>query len=101
VRQKLRQADAKTHVACLAEKPTDFAAALEAKDADWVYVRYVPSAEEASKVHAAGKRLFIAGPTVAGREAANWKQAASAGIDGILTDYPLELAELLRGERGQ
>jgi len=101
VRRKLRQADAKSHTACLAEKPSDFAAALDAADADWVYVRYVPSAAEAAKVHAAGKRLFIAGPTVAGRETANWKQAASAGTDAILTDYPLELAEMLReGARG-
>jgi hypothetical protein len=33
---------------------------------------------------------FIAGVTV------NWRQAAQAEIEGILTDYPLELQATLR-----
>ena len=43
-----------------------------------------------------GKRAFLAGPVVAGREPLNWRRAIYAGIDGILTDYPMELAALIR-----
>ncbi len=44
----------------------------------------------------ASKRVFIAGPTVAGLLADNWLHAAKVGIDAILTDYPLELRSSLQ-----
>lgn len=43
------------------------------------------------------KRVFIAGTTVSGHVPENWRKAADGGVDGILTDYPLELAVMLRG----
>jgi hypothetical protein len=46
-----------------------------------------------------GKRAFIAGKTVAGNLPDNWRKAAGVGIDGILTDYPIELGTLLREKR--
>jgi hypothetical protein len=42
------------------------------------------------------KRAFIAGPTVSDNLPANWQQAVIVGIDGILTDYPLELRITIR-----
>ena len=48
---------------------------------------------------AAGKRVFIAGPTVAGLERQNWRDAAVRGVDAILTDYAAELARQIREER--
>ncbi len=96
IRRKLRTADAKAHVACLANTPAGFPMALKDEESDWVYFRYVPSAKEIGRVHAAKKRAFIAGPTVAGRTPANWKKAADAGMDAILTDYSLDLAQQLR-----
>jgi glycerophosphoryl diester phosphodiesterase len=96
VRQRLREADKGAHVACVANVPDEFAAALADEWADWVYVRYVPGREEADRVHRAGKRLFIAGPTVAGHEAENWKTAIEHGVDAVLTDYSLELRRQLR-----
>jgi hypothetical protein len=37
--------------------------------------------------------------TVSGNVPDQWRVAIDAGIDAILTDYPLELASLLRGLR--
>ncbi len=96
VRRALRQADRETQVACLAQTAKDLPAALSDKDSDWVYLRFVPSQEELDQIHKASKRAFIAGPTVAGLERANWQAALQAGIDAILTDYPLELADETR-----
>ncbi|MBI3466692.1 MAG: hypothetical protein HY000_27070 [Planctomycetes bacterium] len=90
----------RAHAAALANSPDQISAVLADATADWVYVRFIPTAEQAAQVHAAGKRLFIAGPNVAGDEAANWRQAAAAGIDAILSDYPLECRQALRPAAG-
>lgn len=96
VRQKLRAADSSTHVACVANTAAELPSAIDDALSDWVYVRFVPSQAEIAKIHRAGKKAFIAGPTVAGEKIENWSKATTAGIDGILTDYPLSLAEQLR-----
>ena len=93
---KQREADEAAHVACLANASDDLAAALEDVHSNWVYFRYLPRPAELEKVHQHGKRAFLAGPVVAGREPLNWRRAMYAGIDAILTDYPMELAALIR-----
>jgi glycerophosphoryl diester phosphodiesterase len=96
VRKKLRQADAKAPVAVLAQTTDDLPAALDDKHADWVYVRFVPSAEQAAKIHKAGKRVFLSGPAVSGQEPDNWRRAREARVDVILTDFPLECRQAWR-----
>jgi glycerophosphoryl diester phosphodiesterase len=96
VRRRLRAADAHTPVAVLCPRPTDLPIALADRDADWVYIRFVPSTSQVAEVHRAGKRVFLVGPAVSGREPANWRQAQAAGVDAILTDYPLECRESWR-----
>ena len=96
VRGRLREADKAAHVACLANSADGLAAALDDVASDWVYFRYLPRPAELEEVHQRGKRAFLAGPVVAGREPLNWRRAIYAGIDGILTDYPMELAALIR-----
>ena len=96
VRRRLRETDKATQVACLANAANDLAAALEDVDSNWVYFRYLPRPAELEQVHQHGKRAFLAGPVVAGREPLNWRRAMYAGIDSILTDYPMELAALIR-----
>jgi glycerophosphoryl diester phosphodiesterase len=98
VRRQLLNADATARVARLAESAEGMAQAVQAADCNWLYVRHLPGKEEVGRVHAAGKRLFLSGPKVAGLEPETWKQAAELGIDAILTDHPLELAGRLRGE---
>ncbi|MCX7420409.1 MAG: DUF885 family protein [Planctomycetia bacterium] len=90
VREKLKEADASAHVARLAIELQS--SALTKDDEDWCYLRFLPTRDEVDRIHKAGKRAFIAGPTVVGIEHTNWQAALYAGVDGILTDYPLELA---------
>jgi glycerophosphoryl diester phosphodiesterase len=96
VRRRLRNVSAAAHTAHLAPTASDIDAAIADKDADWVYVRFLPTGDDMARIHAAGKRVFLAGPLVAGNEPANWAAAADRRIDAILTDFPLELARQLR-----
>ncbi|MBI5758840.1 MAG: hypothetical protein HZA46_10020 [Planctomycetales bacterium] len=96
VRRKLRAADPSAHVACLAGVVGDLSAATDDKTSDWAYLRFVPAPEDIARIHKAGKRAFLAGSTVSGFERDNWKCAMLSGIDGLLTDYPLELAQEIR-----
>lgn len=98
IRALLKKANRHAQTAQLAKSPEQIAPILADADSDWVYVRFVPTGEQAASIHQAGKRIFIAGPLVAGEETANWQAAADAGVDAILTDYPLELAKRLRGK---
>lgn len=96
VRRRLRAADPKAPVAILAQTAADLSAALADRDADWAYVRFVPTAAQVAEAHRAGKRVFLAGPTVAGCEPANWGLAHAAGVDALLTDYPLDCRQRWR-----
>lgn len=95
-RQEIRRASARAHTAALAGSDEEFSRALAAPDADWVYLRFLPSRTQIEAVHEAGKRAFIAGPTVAGNVPKNWQQAAGVEVDAVLTDYPLEMRAALR-----
>ncbi|QDU92643.1 glycerophosphodiester phosphodiesterase [Lignipirellula cremea] len=101
VRQDIRAASQAAQTAVVANKAGEFADALGTTEGDWVYFRFLPTGKQIEAVHQAGKRAFIAGATVSGNIPENWQQAAEAGIDGILTDYPMELAALLRRDRSQ
>jgi len=99
VRARLRAADTTTHVACLADHAGQLSQAIDDEHSDWVYFRYLPSPAETGLVTAAGKQSFIAGPSVAGQLPVNWKRALHSSLDAVLTDYPLELASLIREVR--
>lgn len=90
VREKLLEANAKAECAALCPVADRLNDAIADKTASWVYVRFVPTAAEVERVHAAGKRVFLVGPLVMGNEPANWAKGRAAGVDAILTDYPLE-----------
>lgn len=91
VREKIKAASKEGQTAAVANNAGEFSAALSASNADWVYVRFIPTKQQVEAVHRAKKLVFIAGPTVSGDVPKNWQHAADVGIDGILTDYPLEL----------
>ncbi|MBI1347302.1 hypothetical protein GC163_13565 [bacterium] len=98
VRSQLKRTNRAAQTAAVANNPGEFPAILQAPDVDWIYFRYIPSAEEIAQIQRAQKQSFIAGPTVAGHLPTAWQQAAAVGINGILTDYPLELRALFRHE---
>ncbi|MCA9042175.1 MAG: sulfatase-like hydrolase/transferase [Planctomycetaceae bacterium] len=98
VRASLRKGSPQVHTAALANNESEFTDALQAADADWVYLRFLPSKAQMEAIHQAGKLAFIAGVTVGGHLPDNWHQAANAGIDAILTDYPQELENLLQNK---
>lgn len=106
VRQRLMAANRDAIVAVLAQTPNDLPAALADKGARWAYLRFIPTEAQVQAIKAAGKKIFVAGPTVAGPPTqnnveANWRAATAAGVDAILTDYPLDLARLLRESQAQ
>ena len=96
VRGRLYQTSKSAHIAHVAHNPQELIGSINDPQADWVYVRYLPSGKDVERIHARGKRVFIAGKTVSGEERANWQAAREIGIDAILTDHALKLQSLLR-----
>lgn len=99
VRDMIRNVATNAHTAAVANTTEEFPMALAATNADWVYFRYLPPKGQMEAVRSEGKRAFIAGAAVSGNVPENWQHAVDVGIDGILTDYPLELAGVLRKAR--
>ena len=53
-----------------------------------------------AKIHASGKQCSIAGGSlVGGQFPSNWAKATTAGVDAILTDYPLVLRQRQRTKK--
>jgi glycerophosphoryl diester phosphodiesterase len=99
VRDRIRKVSRHAQTAAVANNPAEFSETLAWTNADWVYFRYLPPAEQMAAVRTAGKKAFIAGASVSGNVPENWRQAVEVNIDGILTDYPFELAAILRKEQ--
>jgi glycerophosphoryl diester phosphodiesterase len=96
VRDRIRSVSKKAHTAAVANNADEFEKAFAESNADYLYFRYLPCKEQMEAVHRARKRAFIAGTTVSGHAPENWQHAVDVGVDGILTDYPLELAAMMR-----
>ena len=94
VRRQFRRAAAQFPCAALAQTPADRDVALKDQYAEWVYVRYVPTAEDIEAVKKAGKRLFASGPAVS-LELDGALAAYRAGADMVLTFHPSKLAALI------
>ena len=99
VRENIVQASQDANCAAVANTPEEFEFALSDKLASWVYLRFLPTRRQLDAVHKVNKRAFIAGPTVSQNMPDNWRQAIEAGVDGILTDYPLELRHILKADK--
>lgn len=98
VRERILKTAPKARTAIVAHDAEEMKKALTEPGNAWVYFRYLPTSEQIQAVHLSGRQSFIAGATVAGHLPENWKRARAAGIDAILTDYPFELSEALRGK---
>lgn len=96
LRQQIRAASPQAQTAAVANNAQEFPKALAASNADWVYFRFLPTKKQIDAVHQAKKRTFIAGPQVSGNLPKNWQRAHSVGLNGILTDFPLNLRTTIR-----
>jgi glycerophosphoryl diester phosphodiesterase len=99
VRRRLKEANERTRVARLVENAEGIDGALADSGSDWLYVRFLPTGRDVRRAQEAGKRLFLAGPLVAGREPAHWRAASTTGLDALLTDHPLDLRRELDSRR--
>lgn len=90
VREKLLEANKEAACAALCPAADKLDDAITDKTCSWVYVRFIPTADEVKRVHAAGKKVFLVGTLVMGNEPGNWAKGRAADVDAILTDYPLE-----------
>jgi len=99
VRDNLKKASPMAQTAVVTNNIEQFPKAFAATNADWVYFRYLPPMEQMEAVRNTGKPSFIAGATVSGNVPDNWKHAVDVGINGILTDYPFELAAMQRKDQ--
>lgn len=95
VRDQIKAVSEKAHTAAVANNIEELPKAMDATNADWVYLRFIPSKRQIDAIHGLKKRTFIAGPTVGGNMPDNWKIAAEVGIDAILTDFPFDLGMTL------
>lgn len=84
----------------LAQTAEDLPKALADADADWVYIRFIPTTEQVAQIHKAGKRVFASGPKFMGREPENWLRARETRVDVMLSDYPIECRQFYRGGEG-
>lgn len=96
VRENIKAVARQAQTAAVANHAGEFQTALKGQNADWVYFRFLPTENQVNAVHDANKRAFIAGPTVSGNLPDNWRQAVAAGIDAVLTDFPLEMRAVLQ-----
>jgi glycerophosphoryl diester phosphodiesterase len=99
VRRRLKEANAGARVARLVGHPEEFDGAQADPGSDWLYVRFIPTIRDVRRSQEAGKRLFLAGPLIAGHEPDRWRAAAAAGNDALLTDHPLDLRRELAGRK--
>src|SRR5262249_48625777 len=90
VRKRLKEADAKAPTSVLAQTSDDLDKALAVKDADWAYLRFIPTAAQVKQIHKSGKKVFLVGKLVMPQLPDNWDRARLAGVDAMLMDYPLE-----------
>ncbi len=70
---------------------------------DVFLVTFIPTAEEVNHLHQHNKQVVFnfGGSGEARRNLSVWSDVAAAGIDGMLTDFPLECRLHWRKERGQ
>jgi glycerophosphoryl diester phosphodiesterase len=90
IRARLRAADPNAQISVLAQSAADLKTSLADPHANWAYLRFVPSEADVRTIRARGMRVVVVGAPVVGVEPANWRRARDAGVDAIMTEYPLE-----------
>lgn len=96
MRKNFYEADRETQIAVLVNSPSDLEKGLLDPYANWTYNRYIPDKISIEKIHSQNKKVFIVGSS---HIINDWKtgaeQAKEAGVDAVLTDYPLEWQKVI------
>ena len=95
--RRLKQLDPKFRIGQNVRR-SDIDARLKEGLLDCFLLTSTPTAEDVAQLRRHGKQVLYnyAGPGPARRSHDAWKRAAAAGIDGLLTDYPLECRSVWR-----
>lgn len=78
--------------------PDEWEAGLLDDSSDWLYVRFIPDGTQVADAHSAGKRVLSVGAVVMNHEPANWLRVRQAGVDAMVTNYPLECRRCWRDQ---
>ncbi len=95
VRKKLYEADNKTQISILVQNPIDVSSALKDPHANWAYLRFVPDKETVKAIRATNRKIFVVGNMVAGYQVDNWRLSKEAGVDVVMTEFPLEFRQTI------
>ena len=98
VRRRFKEADPRFLTAIVTEAE-EWDEAIADDSADWLYTHIIPTEQQASAAHKAGKRLFAARPRLKGIEPDAWRALHNVGVDAILCDYPLECRRALQAQK--
>lgn len=90
VRANLKDASPSAVRAALCSAADRLEASIADTSAEWVYLRFIPTIDEVKAIHAAKKKVLLVGTLVMGNEPGNWGRGRAAGVDAMLTDFPLE-----------
>lgn len=90
VRRRFYEGSAQFQCGALAETSESLPIALNDPYSNWIYARYVPSAEDVQSVHEKGKKILVSGDAVSA-DINEAQRAAEVGPDAVLTWHPTEL----------
>lgn len=93
--RRLKQQDARVRIGRNVSRAS-LNDALEQDLVDCFLLTFVPTVEEVQRLRKAGRSAMMNYAGEQARSADVWERAALAGIDGLLTDYPLECRQVWR-----
>jgi len=98
LRRQYLDAEPESVNSVLANEADEWETAVAEPTSTWIYARFVPTADHVAAARQAGKRVLASGPVVMYQEPENWLAVRQAGVDAVLTDYPLECRRRWRSQ---
>jgi glycerophosphoryl diester phosphodiesterase len=96
VRRRFYEGSKDFQCAALCQAPESLASVTAEPYSKWVYARFIPNPAQIASVHAAGKRVFVAGDEVS-YDVNAAHRAYNQGPDVLLAWKPTELSALIAG----
>jgi len=99
MRERYHALEPRFPLARCVESSHELEAAIADPCVDWIYLRYIPSAEDVRQVQQAEKKVVSSAPPVMYRNPDNWRCVREAGVDAMITDHQLECRRVWRDAR--